>query len=112
MKIARGLGFQLRGQYSINSFLEGWHTVAQSSELSWGNLAFALNKITEYRSLVGKVQSKAGMECMLCVLMFPWQFIAQEILFFFFKADAVYYAESYVRMLHDCETQLHCDISF
>jgi len=32
--------------------------------------------------------------------------------FFFFKADAVYYAESYVRMFHDCETQLHCDISF
>ena len=79
VKIAKGLGFQLRSQHSVTYFLEGWCTSAHSSELSWENLAFAMNKTTEYRSVMGKIQSKAGMERMLCVLMFPWQFIAHEI---------------------------------
>ena len=69
-KIARELGFQLQGQYSVNSFLKGWDTIAHMSELSWGNLASALNKIPEYKLLMGMMQSKAGMECTLCVLMF------------------------------------------
>lgn len=64
VKIARGLGFQLRSQHSVTSFLEGWCTSAHSSELSWENLAFAMNKTTEYRSVMGKIQSKAGMERM------------------------------------------------
>ena len=60
-KIAKGLGFQLpRSQNSLNGFVQGWRTFGHNCEPSWENLAVALESIGEYKLLVGKIQSKAG----------------------------------------------------